>query len=77
MPNSAHVSTDSKTLATTAFSAASLSKAAEQDADLIGMAWECYMKAIEFEVCLQKVAQLCDSADDQLTAANNILGTVS
>jgi hypothetical protein len=77
MANSTAVLTDSKTLSTSAFSAATLAKAEAAGIDVKGMAGEAALKAAELKRCLTQIANACDSADGQLTLANNILGTVS
>ena len=80
MANSTHVITDLKTLATTAFTAASVQKSEASGGDnlsLAGMANGAFEDGSALKNALELIAANCDSADPQLTLANNILGTLT
>jgi hypothetical protein len=78
MANSTHVSTDTHTLATANFTAASLTKAkATDDVDLSGEATAVAVAIGDAKRGLQLIVANLDTADPQLALANNILGTLS
>lgn len=80
MANSTHVITDCNTLAGTAFSAASLTKAKSasgDNIDIAGMAISATAHAANLKNVLTLIANACDAGDAQLTLTNNILGTLS
>jgi len=77
MANSTAIGSDTQTLNTTAFSAATLTKAKDEGMDIIGMANAASLKAQELKTCLQAIAAGCDAGDGQLTLTNEILGTLA
>ncbi len=78
MANSTHVSTDTHTLATTSFTAASLTKAkATDDVDLSGQATAVAVAIGDAKRGLQLIVANLDPADPQLVLANDILGTLT
>ncbi|MFY9906190.1 MAG: hypothetical protein WBD45_24515 [Terriglobales bacterium] len=78
MANSTQLITDLHTLAGSAFTAASITKAhATDDTDLVGMASAASAAGTELKRTLQLMAANLDSADPTLTLTNNILGTLT
>jgi hypothetical protein len=78
MANSTHVSTETHTLVTTTFTAASQTKTkATDDVDLTGEATAASVAISDAKRGLQLIVANLDPADTQLVLANNILATLT
>jgi hypothetical protein len=78
MANSTALINDLHTLAGSTFTATSVAKAhATDNIDLAGMAGTAAAAAADLKRALRLIAANLDTADPELTLANNILGTLS
>ncbi len=79
MAPSTHILTDTTTVATTAFTAASIAKSltgAGHLQDLHGNANLCLLKITEVKTLLNQLVNGTDAADPNLTTINNLLGAL-
>jgi len=78
MANSTHVITDATTVDATAFTAASVTKAAHTDnVDLDGMARSALVALYDAKQLLVALASNADAGDPNLAIINSILGTLA